>query len=286
MYGVRVLKLIVVIMGTLCVALCAGAAESISGATNTNMPPLVGEYLGQKRPNLIPEVFAENIISRTGNHEFGVTFSPDRNEFYFSRREPDKSNVLYFTQQLGGYWSRKEQLFSDIVGASEPHISPDGKRLFFGTPNKLYMSLATDQGWSSPTVVGAGMYVSATADNDIYYTKVSPSQFSIVKRMYTDGAYSKEVHVSINGFDNENVSHPFIFPDEDFLVVNISGDLFISHPDGDKSWSRPHRLNDLINTPSYEFAPYLSPDEKYFFFSRSDEDGTNIYWVDAQVLFD
>jgi hypothetical protein len=41
-------------------------------------------------------------------------------------------------------------------------------------------------------------------------------------------------------------------------------------------------MGEVINTPGYEFCPFVTADEKYLFFSR---DG-DIYWVDAGLLTD
>ena len=47
-------------------------------------PVLEGPYFGQKPPGLIPELFAPGIISISGRHEMGVSFSPDLDEMYFA----------------------------------------------------------------------------------------------------------------------------------------------------------------------------------------------------------
>ena len=46
---------------------------------------LDGPYLGQDPPGLEPEVFAPGIVSTRWGQEFGITFSPDGKEVYFTR---------------------------------------------------------------------------------------------------------------------------------------------------------------------------------------------------------
>ncbi len=58
------------------------------------------------------------------------------------------------------------------------------------------------------------------------------------------------------------------------------GDLFISFKDEKGQWKEAKNMSKIINTPGYEFCPFVSADGKYLFFSR---DG-DIYWVDAKVI--
>ena len=48
-------------------------------------PILEGPYLGQMPPGSTPEVFAPGIVSTKG-WEYGVVFTPDMKELYFSQR--------------------------------------------------------------------------------------------------------------------------------------------------------------------------------------------------------
>jgi hypothetical protein len=52
--------------------------------TNSDSPIIESPYFGQKPPGLIPEIFAPGIISISGRHEMGVSFSPDLDEMYFA----------------------------------------------------------------------------------------------------------------------------------------------------------------------------------------------------------
>jgi len=46
---------------------------------STELPQLIGPYLGQKAPGKTPEVFAPGIVS-TAAHEFSCSFTPDGKE--------------------------------------------------------------------------------------------------------------------------------------------------------------------------------------------------------------
>jgi len=57
---------------------------------HNEFPVLQGPYFGQKPPGLIPEIFAPGIISISGRHEMGVSFSPDLDEMYFAVQKKNR----------------------------------------------------------------------------------------------------------------------------------------------------------------------------------------------------
>lgn len=70
-------------------------------------------------------------------------------------------------------------------------------------------------------------------------------------------------------------------------------DIYISFRDKDGHWLPAKNMGAQINTEHQESSPSVTPDGKYFFFTRGDweikEDGsTNYvgkkYWMDAKVI--
>ena len=68
---------------------------------------------------------------------------------------------------------------------------------------------------------------------------------------------------------------PFaVDPDEKYLIVSIrdstslNPDFYISYYKGN-DWSIPKKLKGGINTPETEAFPYITPDGKYFIFTRA-----------------
>src|ERR1051325_1550094 len=79
-----------------------------------------------------PVPFAEGVIS-TG-HEFGITFSPDGREAYFSRREEGaKFTHVFRSDYRDGKWqsARQVEFSGETWQDLDPFITPDGKRMFF-----------------------------------------------------------------------------------------------------------------------------------------------------------
>jgi hypothetical protein len=65
-------------------------------------------------------------------------------------------------------------------------------------------------------------------------------------------------------------------------------DLYVCFNDGKGNWSDAYNLGKDINTKYFDFDPYISPDEKFLFFSRrekwKDAQFSDIYWVSLKIL--
>jgi hypothetical protein len=83
-----------------------------------------------------------------------------------------------------------------------------------------------------------------------------------------------------------------IAPDESFIIVNCSGrpdtngrsDLYISYKKEDGTWAELKNMGNKINSSGTDYCPMLTPDGKYFFYTRTDTGNGDIYWVDAQII--
>ena len=71
-----------------------------------NSSILVGPYLGQSPPGMIPEVFAPGIVS-TGDYEQSNSFSPDGRAFYYTLVGP-KFGVTLFIHMKDGKWNQPQ----------------------------------------------------------------------------------------------------------------------------------------------------------------------------------
>ena len=66
-----------------------------------------------------------------------------------------------------------------------------------------------------------------------------------------------------------------------------SYDLYVSFAEDDGSWSEPINLGEGVNGEGAEFRPYVTPDEKYLFFTARDEETGRlgrIFWVSTEVI--
>jgi Tol biopolymer transport system component len=265
---------------------------------------LTGPWLGQKTPGPTPEVFAPGIIS-TDAHEFSCCFSPDGNEFYFARMNPDeRQNYIMCTRLIAGTWTEPE--IAPFAGpfTFEPFITPDNKRIYFQTGKVvegqllMYTMYAdrTDNGWREVTDPGESfnpmktMHISATSDGTIYTTDISGGMgteaLGIIRK--ENDVYQKLEKLS-SPLNNEKLSqHPWIAPDESYIVFTVrrpeqqpASVLFCSFRDTDGRWSEPREIKLDINNPG---QPFITSDGKYLFFTSIENQQGDIYWVSTKII--
>jgi hypothetical protein len=107
---------------------------------------------------------------------------------------------------------------------------------------------------------------------------------------FSDGRFTEAAHQrDLNSNASDCTAVPG--PDEAYVVLRSNrpggfgnGDLYVSFADGKGGWTAPRNLGPAINTPDWEDAPSLSPDNKYLFFSRSTSGDQNIYWVSVSAF--
>ena len=94
---------ILTLLGTLFLLSCNTTNHKKS---EEKSPTIESPYFGQNPPGLIPELFAPGIISISGRHEMGVSFSPDFDEMYFAVQK--KTGVpadIYFSKLEDKKWT-------------------------------------------------------------------------------------------------------------------------------------------------------------------------------------
>jgi glyoxylase-like metal-dependent hydrolase (beta-lactamase superfamily II) len=258
---------------------------------------LVGPFLGQEPPGNLPEVFAPGIVSSADGFEFSITFSPDGREIYFTRRiEPDGGNTLMVARWTEDGWTAPEPAsFAAGMQANEPHITPDGSMLFFGSrppegpPPGIWVTGREGEGWGPPRFHGPGMNASSTLGGDLFmYSTGGGGPPGIVSYPKTDDGWGPAERLDGGVNQPRPGVHGHIAPDGSFIVFDSyqrqgaqggEGDLFVAFRNADGGWGEAFNLGDEINTPATNFCPALSPDGKYLFFATN----RDIYWVSAEV---
>ncbi len=276
-----------------------------------------GDYLGMTTPGLEPLLFAPGIVSTPDRVEFSGTFTPDNNEFYFTRRsDPTDQRIWYSHRQDDGLWSWPDRApFTYDTFEFEPDFTGDGKKVFYGSRRPLpgdstgnistniWVAEKTDYGWSEPEYVGPDMmYVSIATDGTMYVTRMAQPgaelPTGIARRaLLPDGTFGpfEMLSDSINYLDN--FAHPEISPDGSYLIIDgyepnaqpRGTDLFVSFRQGDGSWSRAIKLPAPVNQPERgELCARITADGKYLLYSAFNRTMSssyaNIYWVSTEVI--
>jgi len=273
-----------------------------------DFPVLKGPYLGQKLPGMIPEIFAPGIISTKENYELNSVFSPKGDEFYYeiSTTTPEEKKkgkyfyIIMVSKHKNGIWTKPEMVpFSGKYATMDMCFSPDGNRLYFTSDrpnpyesspkNNIWYVTRVGEGWSDPKIPGPPIYskkvrqgqVSLAANGSLYFRRGDDLFYAKFKK----GKFLLPVILPKEINSPYAEGKPFVAPDESYLLfiryampTNIDGGkgLYISFRSGDGIWT-PAK-----NTNIYGSLPKITPDGKYFFFSR----GGDIYWVDAGFIED
>lgn len=249
-------------------------------------------YLGQKPPGLKAEYFAPSIVT-TRYMEFFGSFSPDLKEFYFLRKGGTyKKATLVVIQFKNNQWVESVVLPTG-TSVGEPTISPDGNRIYL---DYRYVE-RTDTGWSSIKSLGKPF-------EDIPIMRLTSSSFgtyvfderkeigTIRYSKLQDGKRQKPKVFNKEINTGKWIAHPFIAPDESYLIWDCERkggygetDLYISFRQENGSWGPAINLGKGINTEKNELFGSVTPDGKYLFFHTYLGKGkANISWVDAQVI--
>lgn len=267
---------------------------------NSDTTTIETAYFGEKPPGLIPKLFDPKIVSPEGRFDAGW-FSPDKKEFYFTRRdEKNKKRTFFVIRYEQNRWGQETE-----TNIKWPNFSADGKIMYVG---KEYRE-RTDKGWSDPKSLGEvlrqtahGLSISA---NGTYYFPLFENDFytghgKLSYSRLIDGQYEPPVKLSNEMNAGKWIAHPYIAPDESYLIWDVvredgygQSDLYISFKQEDGSWLSPINMGPQINTDFQESAPQVTYDGKYLFFSRGDwkvnDDGSRNYvgkkyWVDAKII--
>lgn len=269
-----------------------------------------GPYLGQTLPNSTAERFAYEIISKDGRGEERITFSPDGTEIFFGIHSMDYQNFRIMRMvNNNNKWSEPDT--SDLFGEGNvlsPVFSPSGDKLFFKSGNsKISFIEKLSDGWSSliqlDQVINFSENVghpSVTFDGTLYFivnvtsgdNNAHTENKIYVAKLNNNNYTTPQLLSDVINNNQSAVYDPFIASDESYMIFAANflggsglGDLFISFKNQDGSWSNPWNLGNKINSNNWDYAPTVSPDGKYLFFTRwGPSSNPDIFWVDAGFI--
>ncbi len=244
-------------------------------------------YLGQTPPGLEPQIFAPGIVSVENAMDFAASFSPDGQEFYFTRSPEGQTNALYETHVADGEWTAPAPVtFSTEFPAFEGHVTADNQILYFGwfrpAPDGITSTSdagiwavdRTSTGWSEPRYVGEGMFVSSDQLGQLYVTGFPGNSYPAVSKVnLVDGKFGS-LERQFDGV------HPAIAPDGSYLVYdNGDGYLTVRFWQSEGRWGSPKNLV-AQGLPAEGSISSISPDGKYLFYTYQGD----LYWVSTEII--
>lgn len=264
-----------------------------------------------------PTLFAPGVIS-TDEREYGITFTPDGREAYFTRRGRRGPPRIMVTRWGESSWSEPEPAPFASERDEAPFITREGDTMLFASGRTMRGSFDRSEniwlvrrgpdGWSEPEplpgtinqprgeiddfMVGTELGPVLSPDGALlYWTRASPDWGSDIYVAEPDerGAYTNPRPLRLNSAGEE--SNPAISPDGRLLVFQgyrrggLGGDDLYLARRTDFGWQEPTLLRAPVNSRYSEGHPSFSPDGRLLFFS-SDRGGRyeDIYVVTVEAL--
>ena len=298
-------------------ALCAAPTPTAAAGSPGDAPPkptvFRGPYFGETPPGDVPVVFAPKFLSARFAFVARLAFSPDGRECFLTAADPKFSRPkIFVTERRDDTWTEPvvAPFTTGHFRSNEPFFPRDGNRLYFSSDpdgksatnrRDIWMVERTPRGWNHlqrlPPPLNSEhteLYFSQAADGTIYFISDRPGGlggFDLYRaRPNPDQSLRVEnLGGSLNSAANE--WDPCIAPDQSFLVFASErpggrggSDLYVSFADGHGGWTAPVNLGEGFSSPADEYAPSLSPDGRYLFFTRYDGKRGEALWVSADFL--
>lgn len=216
----------------------------------TCFPVLKGPYLGQKPSETIPEIFAPNFLHADSTWFWHCypSFSFNLKEIYFIKYLKGRNiTELYYIKMIDNVWKSPEKVSftKSEYRDNNPSFWRKDTLYFYSTRFGGSVCRVTRKGdiWAQPSKVS--LIIPAG--------KNLGKQFSIT----TDGIFYAEL------WNNDD-------SDADIYRWKLV----------DGRYSAYEKLNENINSPRYDFMPFIEPNERYLLFCRQSPEGfgkTDIY---------
>lgn len=259
-------------------------------------PVFEGPYMGQMPPGKTAEAFAPGVISTEG-WELEAVFAPGMKEFYFVTDNEEERPTIFGFRFVDNKWHK----FMEVPRTGEPFITADGQTMHLA---KGYRE-RTATGWSDVKSLGPmfdredfGIMRLTASNAGTYVFDDFKNKNELRVSRVTDGERHEPVPLPEIVNSGEWTAHPFIAPDESYLIWDSEredgygqSDLYISFREDDGSWGPAINMGPEVNSDEDDFYATVTPDGKFIMFDRvisryEDHTNVDIYWVDAQIIED
>lgn len=267
-----------------------------------------------------PRIFAPGVVS-TELREYGITFTPDGREAYFTRRPRRGPAQILVTRFEEGAWRQPEPWQGAADHDEAPRISSDGSTMIFAsrrpTPglgdrsDNLWTSRRIDGTWREPVPVAGAVNRPRRDEDDrtggvelgpaflpdgsiLYWSRADPDWGADIFRAAPgpNGDFGRPIPLRLNSpGDETNVA---VSPDGDYLIFqayrDASGlggqDLYVARRNA-FGWDAPVVLREPLNSPANDGYPSFSPDGRFLFFAsdRGARSGYyDIWYVEVDAI--
>lgn len=258
-------------------------------------------YLGQTLPGNTPKIF-NFAVNRGSFAAERIAISNDGREIYYSEVRsyyPAAGDTIKYYSYSNSKWSGPFNLFPGYLA---PALSVTGDTMYFQNANiqnsssvyETFISVKNGLNWSSPQRILSNLnsahYLQVTNNDNYYISSISSPTVGASDwcKLLIDGVDTSALSLGQllnSGVDNLDF---FISKDETFIIL-AKGGLQISYRKNDGSWTNPKNLGSKINFGLGMWGPYVSPDNKYLFYTtgtKQDYSDTYVHWVRIDALID
>lgn len=250
------------------------------------------------------EVLAPGIINISDAGSYAPTFI-DQNTLCFTRG--GQPSTILISTRVDGKWTEPVVApFSGKYADENPNYDPASSVLVFSSKrpnpndsipsaNDLWFVMKMEDGWSEPMHLD-GSFSSPGIDGS---GVVSGEQLYFHSDRAGKGINSVDLYVlncEHNFKDAEKLSistdkvdgEPYFFNEGKSMLFMSAGydsagesDIFLSIKRGD-TWLKPISIDNTgqVNSPKWEYTPRLSPDMRTLYFTRWEDSGPVIMYID------
>jgi WD40-like Beta Propeller Repeat len=211
---------------------------------------------------------------------------------------------LLHIKRIGDRWLKpqKANLNKKELWEQEAFFSYEGDKIYYAVSvlvsdtvhTKIWVSNKTKNGWAKGELLNSPInesarrvfYATLSKNGNLYYTNVDEVKIHISEN--NNGKYDNIQEIGL-----PRAGHAYIAPDEDFIIFDYrradtygQTDIYIAFKTSEGSWGEPINLGPQINTEYLETCPSLSPDGKYIFFGRYNDENekSDIYWISSEII--
>jgi hypothetical protein len=266
-------------------------------------------YLDGNFPDMVPKIYAPNMLSLPDRYEHGFTIRNNGSEHIFGldgRKtwaynglaclKRGKNNTLVFdTLKFTSNIPRK----NNAIISGEPNFSSGNQAMYFVADyptDILKVTISKNGKWENPVKldsavnsIGSEWYPIVAPDNCLYFSR----EGVIHKAELINGEYRKVS--KLEATFNYDCGDQVFSKNMDYIIFASprqggygNNDLYIAFKKDNGEWMDGINMGPEINTKGFELAPYISPDNKYLFFTRRDKyndaSASDIYWVSLDIV--
>jgi hypothetical protein len=275
---------------------------------------LKGQYLGQKPPGMVPEIFAPGIISTDSSEGCSVFFKSGTVFIFKQSSSRENLKDIFITAITNGTWTKPEPApFDTEYSDGDFTLAPDEKTLYISsrrplveggralTESNIWVTEIIEGEWSEPRLLESTVntehhesYPAVTKDGTLYFFSRRPGglgKSDLYRSRLINGKYAEAENLGPGINTGEHEWDPYIAADESFLIfcsTKSSGfgedDFYVTFRNQDGSWTEPVNMGEDFNSSASENRPFITPDGKYFFFTSTKSGNRDVYWVDAKII--